>query len=155
MGLGVQQPGVPGLGGAFHVGFRNACRAVNCRETDRVVVGFRRFHLSPLTGSTQLLELGIQLLDSRSNLLRGPRRLAAGDEVPGGSERLAAVEAETIQQAVQLLPQRFPSLVELGLAARCLLRTLAGGIPGERVLGERLDLPGGRLNRFLGWGRLL
>src|SRR5207247_3923904 len=80
--------------------------------------------------------------------------LATGDEIAGGAQRLPAVEAQLVEQAVQALPQGLATLIQLGFSAGRLLRSLAGGVPGERVLGERLDLARGLVHRLFGGRRL-
>ena len=83
-----------------------------------------------------MLQLRVELLDASPDLLGGAGGLAAGDEIAGGAERLPPVEAQLVEQAVQALPEGLAPLIQLGFSAGRLLRTLAGGVPGERVLSQ-------------------
>ena len=52
-----------------------------------------------------MFQLGIELFDPGAHLLGGAGGLTACDEIARRAQRLPSIEAEAIEQAVQLLPQ--------------------------------------------------
>ena len=128
--------GIPGLGRALHVGLLDAYRCVDGGQLTPVVVSLAALGDRALAGRPKLLQLRVVLLDPGADLLGRAGGLATGDEIAGGAQRLPAVEAQLVEQAVQALPEGLAPLIQLGFSAGRLLRTLAGGVPGERVLSQ-------------------
>ena len=102
--LAVADAGVPGLGGALHVGLRDPGRGIDGRQPAGVFLGLGALGGGALSRRPKLLQLGVQLLDPGADLLGGPVGFATGDEIAGCAKRLATIEAQAVEQAVELLP---------------------------------------------------
>src|SRR5260370_5196047 len=152
--LAVANAGVPGLGRTLHVSVVDAGRAINTGELPGILLGLGPLGDGALARRPKLLELGVELLDPGADLLRGSGRLAAGDEIAGGPERLATVETQLVEQTVEPLPQGLAALIHLRFRAGGVLRPLAGRVPRDGVLRERFDLAGRFVDGLLGRRRL-
>ncbi len=96
-------PGVPGLRRALHVGLGDAGRRIDGGELTRIVVRLGALGDRTLSRCPELLQLGVELLDPGADLLCRAGGLATCDEIASGTERLAAIEAQLVEEAVQPL----------------------------------------------------
>jgi len=108
---------VPGIGGALHVRLADSRRAVDGGELAAVAFGFGTLGGRPLPGRPQLFQLSVELFDSGADLLSGPGRLAACDEIAPRAQRFSPIKTKAIEQAVELLPEGLSALIHLRLGA--------------------------------------
>src|SRR6202022_3180547 len=104
--LGVTDAGLPSLGRGLHVGIGDAGPRVDRSQLPGALIRLCALGSPALPRRAKLRQLRVKLLDSRANLLCLALGLATGDEVPRGAQRLAPVEPEPVEQAVELLPER-------------------------------------------------